>query len=133
MAGRSTRAAVSGFAVLGLTALGAVPVSAATASAMTCAYTFTAWSGGFTANIQITNNGATAVNGWTVRWTFPVPTSVTSGWSATITDTGGHDVSATNMSWNGTIGSGLSTAFGWSAEAASTDVPADLTVNGTPC
>lgn len=133
MAGRSTRAAVSGFVVLGLTALGSVPGSAAAASAMTCAYTFTAWSGGFTANIQITNNGPTAINGWTVRWTFSVPTGVTSGWSATITDTDGHDVSATNMSWNGTIGSGFSTSFGWSAEAATTDVPTDLTVNGTPC
>lgn len=149
MAGRSARAAVSGLAVLGLAAagaggvFGAAPasataapagaVSANTAPSVTCVYTFSAWSGGFTANIQITNNGPTAIDGWTLRWTFAVPTAVTSGWSATITDTDGHDVSATNVSYNGVIGSGRSTSFGWSAEAASTDVPTDLTVNGVPC
>jgi hypothetical protein len=138
MAGRSARTAVSALAVLGLAALGAAPASANTvltntASTVTCVYTFTAWSGGFSANIQIINNGPAAIDGWTLRWTFAVPTAVTSGWSATITDTDGHDVSATNAIYNGVIGSGQSTAFGWSAQAVSTSAPTDLTVNGMPC
>lgn len=144
MAGRSARTAVSrlavsGLSVLGLAAVGAAgafgtaPASAAAASPVTCTYTVTAWSGGFTANVQIADNGPTAINGWTVRWTFAVPTTVVSGWSATITDTDGHDVVATNVSYNGVIGSGQSMSFGWSAEAVSTDVPTDLTINGVPC
>jgi len=136
MAGRSARTAVSGLAVLGFAAagaLGAAPASANAASPVTCVYTLTAWNMGFTANLQITNNGPAPINGWTVRWTFAVPTAVTSGWSATITDTDGHTVAATNVSYNGVIGSGNSTSFGWSAEAVSTDVPTDLTVNGMPC
>ena len=154
MAGRSARTAVSGLAALGLAAaeaagvfgaasasasaasanaVSANVVSANTVSSVTCTYTVTAWHGGFTANVQIANNGPTAINGWTVRWTFAVPTTVVSGWSATITDTDGHDVTATNVFYNGTIGSGLSMSFGWSAEAVSTDEPTDLTVNGVPC
>jgi len=156
MSGRSARTAVSGLAVVGLAAFGALGAATASAAAVsantvsanavsmntasintvstvTCVYTFSAWTGGFSANIQIINNGPTAINGWTLRWTFAVPTAVTSGWSATITDPDGHDVSATNATYNGVIGSGQSTAFGWSAQAASTDVPTDLTVNGMPC
>ena len=136
MAGRSARTAVSGLAALGLAAagaFGAAPASAAVASPVRCTYTVTAWNGGFTANVQITNDGPAAINGWTVRWTFAVPTTVVSGWSATITDTDGHDVTATNVFYNGVIGSGLSMSFGWSAEAVSTDVPTDLTINGVPC
>ena len=104
-----------------------------TASTVTCVYTFDAWSGGFAANVQITNNGPTPINGWTLRWTFAVPTAVTAGWSATITDPDSHTVSATNVVYNGVIGAGASTAFGWSAEAVSTSTPTDLTLNGMPC
>jgi hypothetical protein len=134
MAGRYARTAAAGLAAAALTAvITAGPASAAGTSPVTCAYTFSQWSGGFAANIQITNNGPAAINGWTLRWTFAVPTAVTAGWSATITDTDGHDVSATNFVYNGVIGSGASASFGWSAEAVSTSAPTDMTLNGMPC
>lgn len=99
---------------------------------VTCAYTVTtSWPGGFTANVDITNNGP-AINGWTLQWTFPTPTSLGTVWSAAITEQGNR-ATATSMSWNSAIPTGLTASIGWSARAASTAVPTDLTINGQPC
>jgi len=115
-----------------LTSLTAAAPPATADAGVTCTYTVTSsWAGGFTANVDITNNGP-AINGWTLRWTFRTPTSLDGVWSAVITEQGNR-ATATNMSWNGTISTGLTTAIGWSATAASTAVPADLTINGQPC
>jgi len=109
----------------------AVPAEAGE-SPISCTYTVNAsWPGGFFANLAIANAGP-AVNGWTVRWTFADPTTDINGWSARIT-LQDNAVTATNMSWNGTIGTGQVVTFGWSATAAKTTVPTDITVNGTPC
>jgi cellulase/cellobiase CelA1 len=111
----------------------AVPWPAAAQTEVTCTYTVsTSWNGGFTANVDITNNGP-AINGWTLRWTFTTPTADIRSWSAVITEQDGNRATATNMSWNGTIASGETTSFGWSAAAISTGVPTDLTINGEPC
>jgi cellulase/cellobiase CelA1 len=107
------------------------PASAADGP-ISCTYTVDAsWSGGFFADLAIANAGP-AVNGWTVRWTFADPTSGIHGWNAQIT-LQDNVVTATNLSWNGTINTGQVVAFGWSATAAKTTVPTDITVNGTPC
>ncbi|GAA4472275.1 cellulose binding domain-containing protein [Phytohabitans houttuyneae] len=99
---------------------------------VTCEYiVFGAWSGGFSADLKIVNNGPT-INGWTVRWTAPVPTSNVVGWSARMTQQGSQIV-AVNMVWNGVVRTGETRAFGWSATAPSADVPTDITINGTPC
>jgi cellulase/cellobiase CelA1 len=115
-----------------LISLTAVPRPATADTTVTCAYTVTSsWSGGFAANVDITNNGP-AINGWTLQWTFITPTSDIQAWSAVITEQGNR-ATATNLSWNGTIPSGHTTSIGWSAAAISTGVPADLTINGTRC
>jgi hypothetical protein len=82
--------------------------------------------------VDIANNGP-AINGWTLRWTFTTSTADVRGWSAIITEQVGNRATATNMSWNGTILTGQTASFGWSAKAVSTGVPTDLTINGTPC
>jgi hypothetical protein len=111
--------------------LGAVPARAATGG-LTCTYTvINQWSNGFIADLAIANAGP-PVAGWTARWTFAEPTSAVRGWSALITQRGNR-ITATNTSWNGLIGTGQVVAFGWSATAASTSVPTDLSVNGTAC
>jgi cellulase/cellobiase CelA1 len=113
--------------------LAAVPWPAVAETAVTCTYTVSnSWNGGFTANVDITNNGP-VINGWTVRWTFTTPTADVHGWSAIITEQAGNQATATNMSWNGTILTGAATSFAWSAAAVSTSVPTDLTINGEPC
>jgi cellulase/cellobiase CelA1 len=113
--------------------LAAVARPAAAETAVTCTYTVSnSWNGGFTANVDITNNGP-AINGWTLRWTFTTPTANVQAWSAVITEQEGNRATATNLSWNGTILSGQTESFGWSAAAVATGVPTDLTINGTPC
>jgi hypothetical protein len=100
---------------------------------VTCTYTVTTTGiGWFNANVDIANNGAT-INGWTLQWTFLTPTSLGSIWSANLTEQDGGRAVATNASWNGIIRTGQVTSFGWTASAASTAVPTDLTINGQPC
>ncbi len=112
-------------------AAGAAPARAA-AGGVTCTYKITSqWPTGFTADLAIANAGPPIV-GWTARWTFREPTSVAGVWSASLTQQGDR-ATATNASWNGTIGTGQVVSFGWSATAASTTVPTDLSVNGTAC
>jgi cellulase/cellobiase CelA1 len=107
------------------------PATAATG--VTCSYTVTnTWPNGFMANVDITNNGP-VINGWTLQWTFRTPTSLGAIWSAGLTEQDGGKAVATNTSWNGTIPTGQVTSFGWTASAASTTVPTDLTINGQPC
>jgi cellulase/cellobiase CelA1 len=109
----------------------AAPATADTA--VTCTYTVSStWIGGFSANVDITNNGP-AISGWTMRWTFTTPTANVEAWSSVITEQAGNRATATNMAWNGTIGTGKTASFGWSAAAVSTGVPTDLTINGQPC
>jgi cellulase/cellobiase CelA1 len=111
----------------------AMTTPATAVTTVTCSYTVQNWwSGGFAANIDITNHGP-AINGWTVRWTFSIPTTDIQGWSAIISESGTFEVSAANMSWDAVIPAGKVTSFGWTALARSPTVPTDLTINGTPC
>lgn len=110
----------------------ASPASASPAPAIACDYWFFAWSGGFVADVTITNQGP-AVNGWTARWTLPTATGNLAVWQARIEQPDAFTMTATNMPYNAVIGTGRSVKFGWTASAAGTEAPADLTVNGTPC
>lgn len=90
------------------------------------------WAGGFTANVTITNNGTTAINGWTLIWTFPGDQQITSAWNGTVTQSGAA-VTATNLSYNATIPPGGSTSFGFQGTWTSNDSsPTAFTLNGTP-
>ncbi len=101
----------------------------------TCHVTYSphTWTGGFTADVTVSNPGTTALSGWTLAFTFPGDEKITSAWNATVTQTGAS-VSATNMGYNATIPAGGSQSFGfqgtWSASAAP---PTAFSVNGTPC
>jgi hypothetical protein len=91
------------------------------------------WPGGFTANLTINNTGGTAINGWTLTFTFPGDQKVTSFWSSTVTQTA-ENVSITNVSYNGTIAPGGNVGFGFQGTWASNDnVPTSFSVNGTAC
>jgi hypothetical protein len=110
----------------------AAPMSAAAAPLVACSYRFTPWSGGFSADVTVTNYGP-AINGWKVHWTFGAPTAILAGWQANLAVHDGTDVSATNMAYNAVIRTGQVTTFGWTATAASTSAPTDMTVNGIAC
>jgi hypothetical protein len=82
------------------------------------------WSGGFQADVTLTNTGDAALNGWQLRWTFPDGQKVGQMWNATHRQTGA-EVTAGNVSWNGTVAVGASVSFGftgeWSGENGSPD------------
>lgn len=128
-----SRFLVAGAGGLLVAAAVGAPARAAT-PVVSCTYTIEdVWQGGFIAQISIADNGPRAITGWTVRWTFNEYTTDISAWQSTLTAPDGFSAAATNASYNGTIASGGVTSFGWSARAATTSVPTNLTVNGIPC
>ncbi|MEV6816876.1 glycoside hydrolase family 9 protein, partial [Micromonospora sp. NPDC051296] len=92
------------------------------------------WGTGFTANITITNTGPAAINGWTLAFTFPTASQrVGQGWSATFQQNG-TAVTATNLSYNGTLAPGASTGIGFNGTyTGSNPRPASFTLNGATC
>ncbi|MBX7268230.1 cellulase family glycosylhydrolase [Micromonospora sp. Llam7] len=69
------------------------------------------WQGGFQGEVRVTA-GASAITGWTVRWTFANGQSVTQSWNVTVTSSGSA-VTARNVDYNGRLGAGASTSFGF--------------------
>ncbi|WP_327010007.1 endo-1,4-beta-xylanase [Dactylosporangium sp. NBC_01737] len=109
--------------------------SASASGATACAvqYTTNDWGGGFVGDITVTNTGATAVNGWTLRWAFAGDQRVNQAWGSTVTQTG-TAVAAANAAWNGTVAAGASVNFGFLAGYTGANArPAAFTLNGTAC
>ncbi|HKT00809.1 MAG TPA: cellulose-binding domain-containing protein [Rugosimonospora sp.] len=90
------------------------------------------WTGGFGANVAITNLGD-PISAWTLRWSFATGQTVTQAWNATVTQSGSA-VTATNVGYNGSLATGASTSFGFNgAWTSGNPVPSSFTVNGTTC
>ena len=100
-----------------------------------CHVTFTPtyWSGGFTANVTIANNTTSAINGWSLAFSFPGDQKITNVWNATVTQNG-TSVTATNLGYNASIAPGGSQSFGfqgtWTLGNAS---PTSFFLNGSLC
>jgi O-glycosyl hydrolase len=102
----------------------------------TCKVTYATqsqWAGGFVAGVTIANTGSSAINGWTLKFTFPGDQKITNAWSGTETQSG-ENVTITNASYNGTIAPGGNTSLGFQGTWTNSDaVPTAFTVNGTAC
>ncbi|MFI9639978.1 cellulose binding domain-containing protein [Micromonospora sp. NPDC051925] len=97
------------------------------------AYTVSSWDAGFTASISITNTGTSTIDGWTLAFTLPSGQTITSGWNATYSPSSGQ-VSARNVSYNGTIAPGSTVDIGFQAtHTGNTAKPTAFTLNGIPC
>ncbi|MEU8051054.1 cellulase family glycosylhydrolase [Micromonospora haikouensis] len=95
-----------------------------------CTATYTIigqWQGGFQGEVKVTA-GSAAVNGWTAKWTLGSGQSISQAWNATLTSSG-SSVTATNVSYNGKLGAGASTSFGFIG--SSTGTPAAPAVTCT--
>lgn len=80
-------------------------INVATLPLTACAASYrivTAWTSGFVAEVTVRNTGQTTLNGWTVRWTYPVGPHVDQLWNGTLL-TNAPDVSVRNAAWNGTL------------------------------
>lgn len=80
--------------------------------------TINSWSGGFQAEVTVSNPGSAAINGWTAKWTLGSGSAINSLWNGTYT-TSGSAVTAKNADWNRTIAAGGSTTFGFTASGTS--------------
>ncbi|MEU6143739.1 cellulose binding domain-containing protein [Streptomyces sp. NPDC047081] len=81
--------------------------------ACTVTYKITSqWSGGFQADVQLSNTGSTAWTGWSLGWTFADGQKITQLWNADFTQSG-TAVTAKNVSWNGNVAPGSSVTFGF--------------------
>ncbi len=101
----------------------------------TCKVTYSAnqWPGGFTANVTITNTGTTAINGWTLTFTFPGNQQVTQGWNGVYTQQGAN-VAIANANYNGSIQAGSSVYPGFNASwSGSNPSPTSFSLNGSKC
>jgi len=78
-----------------------------------CTYVVTAaWWGGHIGQVNITNEGATTIPGWTVSWTYSDNSSVQSFWNGAITGSS-PTFSATDVGWNKNIAPGETVSFGF--------------------
>jgi lysophospholipase L1-like esterase len=90
------------------------PTPTSTGGAKSCAAAYSivgSWPGGFQGQVTVTA-GPAAISGWKVSWTYANGQTVTSYWSATVTSSGSA-VTATNVSYNGALGAGAGTQFGF--------------------
>ncbi|MET9760538.1 cellulase family glycosylhydrolase [Streptomyces sp. NPDC006372] len=91
------------------------------------------WPGGFQGEIVLRNTGTSAINGWTLRWTFPDSQRITNLWGGTATQSG-SEVSVTSAPYTANIPAAGSVTLGFTAGRAATNPsPTAFTLNGTAC
>ncbi|WP_412100494.1 CotH kinase family protein [Micromonospora ureilytica] len=83
------------------------------------------WTGGFQGEVRVTA-GTSAISNWTVTWTFASGQNVTQAWNATVTSQGSA-VTARNVAYNGALGAGASTSFGFLGSSTGTPSTPSLT------
>ena len=126
----------SGRVVVGL-ALGLVgalgPAGAAEADAAACAveYRASAYTGGFTAVMEVKNVGDVAINGWTFRFPLEAGATVVEFWNADLLASS-EVVTSRDKGWNAYVEPDGSVSLGFRAVGKSAD-PDWFTVNGLRC
>ncbi|GAA4129834.1 cellulase family glycosylhydrolase [Streptomyces griseoincarnatus] len=108
--------------------------SGAAAGSCAVAYRVTGeWPGGFQGEVVVRNTGSTAVDGWTLRWTFPANQRITSLWGGTVTQSGA-EVSVRAAPYTATIPPSGSVALGFTGTRPGTNSsPAVFLLNGVEC
>jgi predicted carbohydrate-binding protein with CBM5 and CBM33 domain len=90
------------------------PTSTPPTGSRSCSATYTVtgqWTGGFQGEVRVTA-GSAAISGWTVTWTYANGQTIAQSWNASVTSSG-SSVTARNVSYNGSLGAGGSTTFGF--------------------
>src|ERR1019366_2340741 len=112
----------------------ALPQPGTAASGCEISYTSSSWPGGFTASISVTNLGSPITN-WTLTFTLPGNEAVSQGWSANYS-LSGQNVTAANVSYNGSLGTNGNTSIGFNGSYSAGSFPGNptsFTLNGTTC
>jgi lysophospholipase L1-like esterase len=94
--------------------------------ACSAAYTVAnAWAGGFVANVTVTA-GTAGTRSWRVAVTLPAGSTVTSLWNGVASGTSGT-VQVANAGYNGALGAGQSTSFGFQGSGSGSGVTVSCT------
>lgn len=110
----------------------AVPTTPPASGDCQVSYTANQWTGGFTADIRVTNTGA-AVNGWTLTFTVGSNVRLGNGWSG-VWSQSGTQITVGNAAWNGSLPTGGSTSIGFQGSYTGTlSAPSGFTLNGRAC
>jgi endoglucanase len=98
------------------------------------AYSVTnSWSGGFQAQIVLTNTGTSAISPWSLAFTFGGDQQINSLWNASYTQSG-EQVTVTNESYNSLVAPSASVTIGFTGTYTSSNAaPTAFAVNGTGC
>src|SRR6202007_3310364 len=104
---------------------GSPPPSSPPPATLSCAYSVVnSLSGGFEAQVTVTNTGSSAATSWKASWTWPGTQQVSSGWNGVFTESG-TNVTVTSEPYNGSIAPGGSVTIGFTATGTA---PATLAV-----
>ncbi|MGQ5576683.1 cellulase family glycosylhydrolase [Streptomyces sp. ECR3.8] len=111
-----------------------ITASGAAAGSCAVAYRVTGeWPGGFQGEVVVHNTGSTAVDGWTLRWTFPASQRITSLWGGAVTQSGA-EVSVAAAPYTATIPPSGSVALGFTGTRPGTNSsPTVFLLNGAEC
>lgn len=93
------------------------------------------WPGGFQAGLTLTNTSATAINNWTLTWSFANGQTITQLWTGSAMQNG-PNVTVINLSYDGTLAAGGSyTGLGFTGtwNNVTNSVPGSFAINGTVC
>ncbi|MBM7844813.1 cellulose binding domain-containing protein [Herpetosiphon giganteus] len=91
------------------------------------------WGNGYVGVYRITNNGSSAVDGWTLSFDLPSNATIASWWDATQAKNGNR-YTAGNLGWNQRIEIGQTREFGFSGSYSGAWVnPSNCIVNGQSC
>jgi endoglucanase len=93
------------------------------------------WPTGFAGEVVVRNTGTTAVNGWTIVWTFggTQAITITNLWNATYTQSG-QTVTTRDLGWNANLAPNGTATIGFNANGPSTtSKPTVVTLNGRSC
>jgi lysophospholipase L1-like esterase len=106
------------------------PSPSGASSDCTASYTMYDWGGGATVAVTFKNNGATAINGWTLVWNFSGNQKITNMWNASYTQSD-TQVTVKNAAYNSTIPTGGSVSFGFNISYSGSNAkPASFILNG---
>ncbi|MER7486323.1 cellulase family glycosylhydrolase [Streptomyces sp. NPDC126497] len=91
------------------------------------------WPGGFQGEVTVRNTGGSAVNGWTLTWTFPADQRITHMWGGTPTQKGA-EVSVTAAPYTASIPASGSVGLGFTASRTGANPgPTAFGLNGANC
>ncbi len=91
------------------------------------------WGTGYDGQYTITNPGTAAVTGWTLAFTLPAGTKVSSLWDGSYADNGGQ-VTVTSNGWDATVQPGATVTVGFvTSSSGAAGQPTGCTINGAAC